>query len=533
MLLAGAAAAPLHAQAAPARPLDVLHYDLSLDLPTRGTDIEGRAVLTVARTSPADTLRLDLIALRVDSVLVDGRPTAVARDSATIGVPLPPGAHDTLTVAVRYGGSPSDGFIIRTDAEGRWTGFGDNWPQRARYWIPSVDEPWDKATVTWTVRAPSDRRIVGNGDLVEETPIAPGPDGVPRTLTRWSEAKPVPTYVMVIAAAPLAYYSLGRSACGRSDFGGCVRQSVYVAPEVLSFLPGPFAHARDIVDFFATLVAPFPYEHLAHVQSSTRFGGMENATEIFYADKPFRDRTMRDGVIAHETAHQWFGDAVTPARFAELWLSEGFATYWAQLWTQHARGDSAFRAGMEKLRDEIVAAPVCAERPVRDTLQTDYLALLDANSYQKGAWVLHMLRSTLGDSVFFRGVRAYYLAHRNGNATTDDLRRALERASGTPLGWFFTQWVERPGWAELTTHWRYDRAARRVTLEIDQGTRFAPYRFPLVVEVDDARGRARRVTVHVAALPAQRVVLPLRLDDPPSRIVLDPDVELLATFAAR
>src|SRR6185437_5923033 len=399
--------------------LDVTNYALTLDLPDTGATIRGRAVLTIARSSHADTLRLDLIALHVDSVLVNDRATTFVRDDTSIRIPLPAGGNDTLAVAVRYAGAPSDGLIIRTDSTGRWTAFGDNWPQRARYWIPSIDEPGDKATVTWTVVAPSNRRVVANGELLEETPLTDSAAPVamaggmtatteraPRTLTRWRESRPIPPYLMVIAAAPLAYYDLGRSACGRSDFGGCVRQSVYVLPEDLPFLPGPFAQADDIVNWFSRLVAPFPYEKLAHLQSLTRFGGMENATAIFYNNESFRRRTLSVGTVAHETAHQWFGDAVTEETFADLWLSEGFATYWAMLWTQHAQGDSAFRAGMAAMRREIIASPVTAARAVRDTVETDYLKLLNSNSYQKGGWVLHMLRTELGDSAFFRGVRA-------------------------------------------------------------------------------------------------------------------------------
>jgi aminopeptidase N len=528
--------APLDAQHAAAAPpsaaFDVADYDLTLDLPDTGSHIEGRAELTVRRLAPADTLRLDLVALHVDSVLVAGRAAAFVRDSASIRIPISADAGDSLTVVVRYDGAPADGLIIRTDARGRWVAFGDNFAQRARYWIPSIDDPSDKATVTWTVRAPSDRRVVANGELVEEIPLS-APGGIARTLTRWRESRPIPTYTMVIAAAPLAYIDLGRSACGRSDFGGCVRQAVYVEPEAVDVLPGPFAEAPAIMDFYATLVAPFPYERLAHLQSRTRFGGMENATAIFYADRSVRERTLRPSTVAHEMAHQWFGDAVTETRFADLWLSEGFATYFAALWVRHAEGDSAFRDEMARTRLEIIRSPVTAQRPVRDTMETDYLALLNTNSYQKGAWTLHMLRTLLGDSAFFRGVRAYYVAHRHGNARSEDLRDALERASGDSLGWFFDQWLTRPGYPEVTTRWRYDRGSHRVTLYVEQGARFAPFRFPLTVEVEEAGGGRHRVTVPVAAERSQRVVLPILLNAPPRTIVYDPDVALLATFTAR
>jgi aminopeptidase N len=377
--------------------------------------------------------------------------------------------------------------------------------------------------------------VVANGVLVEERDALPAVSkeggGTPRRVWRWREARPIPPYVMVLAAAPLVRVDLGETACGLAEDRRCVPQAVYVAPEVRDFVPGPFAQAGDVVAYFASLVAPFPYEKLAHLQSSTRFGGMENASAIFYSDRAFRRRTLGVGLIAHETAHQWFGDAVTEREWAHAWLSEGFATYWAALYARRAEGDSAFRAQMREIRARVIASPVCAERPVIDTAETQYMRLLNANSYQKGGWVLHMLRTMLGDSAFFGGVRAYYLAHRHGTAVSDDLRRALEGASGgRDLGWFFDQWLRRPGFPELTTRWRHDAAAGRVLLTLTQGVRFAPYRFPLVVAVEDADGRSHRVQIEVPAEREVTLPLPVPLAAPPRAVRLDPDVELLATF---
>jgi aminopeptidase N len=522
----------------PYRPgIDVLDYDLTLDLPEHGAAIDGRAVLSIRRSARVDTLVLDLVGLRVDSVLVDDRVVRFARTDSTIRIPIGDVAADSFAVAVRYGGAVRDGLIVRTDSLGRWTAFGDNWPNRARNWIPSVDHPSDKATVSWTVRAPSERKVVANGELVEETPLTAAPGSAPelpsRTLTRWREARPIPAYLMVIAAAPLVYYDLGRAGCGVGEFDTCVRQSVYVAPETRNYLPGPFAKAPEIVRLYSELIAPFPYEKLAHLQSSTRFGGMENAGAIFYSDGAFRRRNLGPGLIAHETAHQWFGDAVTEREWAHLWLSEGFASYFAELWVERFDGDSAFRDRMRGIRDEIIKSPVTAARPVIDSAQTDLLALLNTNSYQKGAFTLHMLRALVGDSAFFRGLRSYYFANRHSTAVTDDLQRAVEGSSGRPLGWFFDQWLRRPGYADVTTSWRYDSGRRRVVATVAQGGRFAPYRFPLTVAITDAAGRERRATLDVPAAATATLVVELELDGSPRRVAFDPDARVLATFRSR
>jgi aminopeptidase N len=518
----------------PYRPgIDVTDYAITLDLPQRGASIEGRAVLSVRRWAPVDTLVLDLVGLRVDSVLVDEKPVTFARTDSLVRVPIARVVGDSFSVTVRYTGEPKDGLIVRTDSAGRWTAFGDNWPNRARNWIPSIDHPSDKATVTWTVRAPSERRVVANGELMEETPLPAQAGSVPRTLTRWRESRPIPVYLMVIAAAPLVYYDLGREGCGVGEFSSCVRQSVYVFPESRDFLPGPFVHAPEMVRLFSELIAPFPYEKLAHLESSTRYGGMENAGAIFYADAPFRRRTMQPGVIAHETAHQWFGDAVTEREWSHVWLSEGFATYFEALWVERFAGDSAFRDEMRQIRQQIFKAPEVASRPVIDTTQTDLMALLNTNSYQKGGWTLHMLRTLVGDSAFFRGLRSYYLANRHSNALTDDLRRAVEASSGRPLGWFFDQWLRRPGFAEVSTSWRYDAAQRRVIATVAQGTRFGAYRFPLTVAITDAAGKEHRATIDVPAAANTTVIVPLQLDAAPRGVAFDPDVRVLATFQSR
>jgi aminopeptidase N len=525
--------------------VDVQSYELSLDLPAAGNVISGYAVLLIRHTERVDTLVLDLVRLTVDSVRMSGARVPFTRTAKEIHIPFQPRGKQSIPVEVAYHGAVEDGLIVRTDSAGRWTGFGDNWPNRARFWIPSVDHPSDKATVSWTVTAPAGRTVVANGLLVDRTPL---PNG--RVRTRWRESHPIAPYLMVIAAAPLTEYSLGPTACGfangerreserearatsnrqasASPASGCVQQHVYTAPEQRAMLPGAFAQAGEIVRYFSSLVGPFPYEKLAHLQSSTRFGGMENATAIFYADALFRTGRMGEGIIAHETAHQWFGDAVTEREWPHLWLSEGFATYFAALWSQHAHGDSAFRHDMQGIRSEVLAdSAAVPTHAVIDATQHDLLALLNVNSYQKGGFVLHMLRRQVGDTAFFAALRNYYSSFRDGTALTDDLREAMERASGQKLDWFFHQWLERPGFPEIDVTWSSDSSSHQITLDVVQATHFGAFRFPLTVEVLGADGAPRRATVLVPAEIHSHLAFPLSVSAP-RMLVADPDVELLA-----
>jgi aminopeptidase N len=518
--------------------IDVLNYEFTIQLPETGRHIDAHALITVRRSSTLDNVVFDLVGLQVDTVLVNGRSSVFRKDNESLRVFLAPNYHpaaDTFIVALHYSGEVKDGLIIHLDDKGRWCAFGDNWPTRARFWLPVVDDPSDKATVTWHVVAPIGRTVVANGELVEEKVISAGDGtaGGKTKLTTWKMSRPIPPYLMVIAAAPLVSYDLGVTALDLCEFLPGVKQAVYVFPEQADYLPGPFARAGDIVEFFSRTIAPFPYEKLAHLQSSTRYGGMENASAIFYADDVFRRHTVSTGLIAHETAHQWFGDAVTPRSWGHLWLSEGFASYFEKLWVEKSEGKVAFRTGMRDLRNEIVGAREVIERPVIDTLQTSLMDLLNTNSYQKGAWILHMLRSMLGDSTFFGGIKSYYAHHRHSNATSDDLCDDLENFSRSDLRWFFDQWLRRPGFVEGIVGWQYDGKTRSVTVEIDQALRFKPYRFPLKVEVQTANGGSQIVTVEVPAVKSFRVVLPIKVDLLPTRLLFDPSIELLATFQPR
>lgn len=520
----------------------VERYTYEIQLPDSGKRIEVAALAHLASYPQVDTVIFDLDdAMQVKGVnficedmweagrfvRAPGQVKVVipnARDRAAGYAPV-----QTNCIRIAYTGVPTDGLIIGTDAKGRWQAFGDNFPNRSRHWLASMDHPSRKAKVTFDVYAPAGRTVVANGRLVETTPL-----NASRMRTVWREDRPIPTYGMVIAAAPLSMIDLGRTACGFAEDRGCVPQAVWFAPEVRLDMPGQFARAGEIVDFFSRTIGEYPYEKLGHLQTTTRYGGMENPSAIFYFDRGFRRKNgIDDGLIAHETAHQWFGDAVTEREWAHIWLSEGFATFFAALWAQHAYGDTAYARETTGMRDAVLKADVVTRRAVIDSVETDPNRLLNENSYPKGGFVLRMLRDEVGDSAFFGGLRRYYGAHRHGNAMTQDLQSALEATSGRALGWFFDQWLRRPGWAELRTSFAWDGATGRVTLLVEQGARFGAYRLTVPVEVVDASGAQRRIRVPVEARASQAVVLPGTFTAAPVSVHCDPEHTLLAVCTSK
>ena len=509
--------------------IDVQDYAFTLELPDTGAFLRGDATVTLRRSAGVRALHLDLVdALTVRRVTVNDSVVAAPHGGGRIDIPLA-GTGDGFRVRVSYDGTVSDGLVVRKDGAGRWTWFGDNWPDRARQWLPTVDHPSDKATVSFTVIAPPARTVVANGSLVSRTPTTVR--GAAMMETRWRETRPIAPYLMVIAAGSMQETPIADAACHPGDQGQCVAQSVYTTPELAAWAAGAFAMAPRIMSLFERLVGPFPYEKLAHLQSSTRFGGMENATAIFYDDKLFTSRTLGEGIIAHETAHQWFGDAVTEREWGHLWLSEGFATYFAALWTREAHGDAAYRAEMARIRDQILKDRVVATRPVLDTAQTNYLSLLNTNSYQKGGYILYMLHQELGDSAFFRGLRSYYADYRHGTALTDDLRHELERSSGRSLEAFFEQWLRRPGVPELRVSSSHDAATGALSIRVAQAGSGGAYALTMPIAVTSAAGITERIAVNVPATSDTVVVLPVKYATRPSAVVFDPDSRMLARIS--
>ncbi|MCC6316381.1 MAG: M1 family metallopeptidase [Gemmatimonadaceae bacterium] len=535
--IATAHAAPLLAQArsltGARRPgIDVLQYAFDVDLPSGPMPDTVRFVATTIarRAGGTASLALDLVStMHVGQVEVNGRAAAFTRPGDQVVVALPPESGDSIRVSVRYRGIPADGLIIRSDSAGGWTAFGDNFPDRARQWLAVVDHPSDKALVEWTVHHPGRYRVIANGELLEETP---SPGATDRIVTRWKSTRPLYTSVMVIGVARFGVFELGDTACSLAERPGCVPQSVWITPDVRDYMPGPFAKAGQIVALYSRLVGPFPYEKLAHVQSTTRYGGMENASAIFYADAIYRQRNMSEGLIAHEAAHQWFGDAVTEREWPHVWLSEGFATYFAALWTEHSQGDSAFLAEMRRMRETVLTARITNEKPIVDEGLDNLGRVLNSNVYQKAGFVLHMLRREVGDSAFYRGVRSYYAKYRHANAMTDDFMREVEAASGTKLDWFFAQWMRRSGVAAPTISWLWDPRQRSVILTLTQEVG-EPYRLDLSADVTDAKGVVHRVRVNVPAGRVSTMHLPVKLDGAPTRIVFDPDASLLGKLTVK
>ncbi|MYE35915.1 MAG: M1 family metallopeptidase [Gemmatimonadales bacterium] len=464
--------------------IDALNYAFALTLSDETDMISGEATIDLRFLEAGiEEVRLDLIGQNPDGTGMRVRTVAGAdgplefehRDDAlliSLAPPVEAGERRRITVA--YEGIPATGLIIGPNKHGDRTFFSDNWPNKARNWLPTIDHPYDKATSELIVTAPAHYQVISNGLLIEETDLL---DGTRRS--HWKQSVPIATWL----------YSLGvaRFAVQTVDFfrGIPIQTWVYAQDRDAGF--HDFAvPTKQAMEFYEDMVGPYSYEKLANVQSNSVGGGMEAATAIFYGDASVtgeRDVRWRN-VIIHEVAHQWFGNSVTEYDWDDIWLSEGFATYFTLLFIEHQYGRDEFierlQVSRDRIRDFMAVNP--DYRIVHDNLSDMGLVTSGPGTYQKGSWTLHMLRGVVGEDAFWAGIQAYYREFRDGSATTADFRRAMEEASGLDLRTFFDQWLYRGGWLEYEGGWSYDAAAGAIHVDIRQ-TQDERYTFRMPVEI--------------------------------------------------
>ena len=499
------------------------HYAINITLNDQLSEIvSATARIDISILKPTTLIDLDFGDLTVDSVTLDTKSVSFTHKDGSLRVDLPQRANAgaRLTLTVQYHGKPKDGLILTADKDGNPSAIGDNWPNRVHHWIPTLDHPSAKATVTFNITAPARDEVVANGKLDHVETTAGGV----KTWT-YSEGVPIPPYCMIIGVGQFVRFApTERTATPLSYYVPHVDAPVAIKG---------FAPSIPTVAFFSETIAPYPYEKLALIVGSTRFGGMENSSAIVFTSTLFTPRSAAKmsttfgipigttDVIAHEIAHQWFGDSVTESTWADLWLSEGFATYFAGLFLQKYESEEAFQAYMKDAAERAFGYERTTRTPIFDRDTDDLTKLLNANNYQKGAWVLHMLRSRLGDDAFFRGLRSYYRDHANGLASTEDLRASLEKSSRTDLRSFFARWVYDSGHPQYELSWEWTRGELRLTLkQLQPGNLFLD---PVPITIRTASGSRDIVLKPTGKITTQT----LQLHDRPSAIELDPRNSLL------
>ena len=504
------------------------HYLVNIALDDQLSEIaSATARIDILILKPTSVIDLDFGELTVDAVTLDSKSVSFTHKDGRLQITSNRlNAGKRVQVEVQYHGKPKDGLILTADKDSKPSAIGDNWPNRVHHWIPTLDHPSAKATVTFNITAPAGDEVVANGHLDRVTT-----SGTRRVWT-YTEGVPIPPYCMIIGVGQFARFEPAEHTA--------TPLSYYVPHVDAPLAMKGFAPAIPSVNFFSETVAPYPYEKLALIVGATRFGGMENSSAIVFTSTLFNPRSGAKlsktfgiplgttDVIAHEIAHQWFGDSVTESTWSDLWLSEGFATYFAGLFLQRYESEEAFQAYLKNAAEAAFSYEKKTRTPIFDRDTEDLMKLLNANNYQKGAWVLHMLRSRLGDEAFFRGLRVYYHAHANANASTEDLRAALEKSSHTNLRAFFARWVYDSGHPqyELSWEWVSDKRSTsagelRLTLkQLQPGNAFVD---PVPLMIHTASG-ARDVVLKPTSKSFTQTI---QTNEKPLAIELDPRNTLL------
>ena len=471
-----------------------------------------------------DLIDLDFGTMPVSKVESGGQPVRFEQHDQKLDVHLPRPAQkgQTIAISISYSGKPADGLILTKDADGLPSAIGDNWPDRVHNWIPCLDHPSAKASVKFTITAPAKDEVTANGILLS---VKNGPAGTKTWV--YEETHAISPYNMVVA--------VGQFATGPvTGTNSPVPVTYYVAKSSGQIADKGFSPAIPSLLTFSDLTAPYPFKKLALIVGATQFGGMENANTIVFTPaffSNFQTATRRSTVFgvpsgveeteAHEIAHQWFGDTVTEKTWSDLWLSEGFATYFAGLFLERNESKQAFREYMDRNASVYFTYEKQRRAPIFDTQTEKLFDLLNPNNYQKGSWVLHGLRGMLGDKAFFDALKIYYNSHKDSTATTEDLRAALEKASGRDLREFFDRWIYKAGHPIYQASWAV-AGQGKIKVSLRQLQSDEAFLQPVTILIKTANGDKR-----IAVQPTGKETSMDVASGSPIEIVVDPDGYIL------
>jgi aminopeptidase N len=536
----------------------VEHYVFALELSDASDEIRGDATVSIRFTkdgltsffldlaTPSNGKGMTTIGVVSDSVALRHAHT---QNRLTITLARPSQAGELRRFTVRYQGIPADGLRMGVNKYNERGFFSWNWPDKAREWLPMIDHPSAKATSEFIVTAPDKYAVVANGLRQSEVSLGDG-----RKRTHWKQNVPIASWLNAIGVAQFAVHHGG--------FVKGVELQTWVARQELDAGIARFeATSKRALEFFSERIGPYSYEKLANITAPFGGGATEHATVIFYGDGGTRSGAAppqpqaaggrgrggagaaatatagrgaagrgggappgSGGVIAHEIAHQWFGNSVTESDWDDAWLSEGFATYFTVLYDEHHVGHDAFIRSVQSMFARARTAQQ-TEKPLVHENISDLRGVIPQLVYQKGGSVLHVLRGQVGTETFWRAIKEYYRRYQNGLATSKDLQRVFEETSGQELEWFFTQWLHWPTVPALEGSWSWDEAGKKVVIQLTQTQKGKPFRLPLEVGLVTEGTIVPRIDRIELTQASQR--FEIAAERAPSDLVLDPNTWML------
>ena len=508
--------------------VDLRHLILDVTPDFARRTVRGTATWRLAPfAEPVRELRLDAVDLTISNVTATAalKSWQVEPDAVRLTFDPPLSPEHEVEIRLRFFAEPRGGMYFRTPELGYSAEdthlFTQGEAQWARHWYPCFDAPNERFTSEIICHAPADMVVLSNGRLLgREVDARSG-----LATVHWAQELPHANYLIALV--------VGRFAALTNHWRD-VPLSFYVPQSEAALAENSFRDTPDIMAFYEKEIGVrYPWARYAQVcVRDFVAGGMENTSLTILGDRtlfPAATGTLHSSreLVAHEMAHQWFGDYVTCKDWCHLWLNEGFATYYENLYEGHKEGRDEFLYQMYRDARSVLMHPD-DQTPIVTRTYAKPDDLFGWRVYPKGAWVLHMLRCQLGEALYRRAIRTYLERHALGVVTTDDLQRAFEAVSGRELDAFFDQWVYHAGTPVLDVSYQWDAPNRQARIRVRQtqktSARVLLFRFPLTFRF---QGRDytedREVTIHQAAED-----FAFSLPAAPRRVRVDPEYTLLA-----
>lgn len=487
----------LHAQQRRAT-IDIIHYEVDLDLDFDTKEIAGDEKITaICLDEGMGSCTLDAKEIAVDHLTVDAVPSRSRIDEQGLVISLPHTMRhgDTFIIALRYRARPTSG--LKFDIDQVYTAF------HTERWLVSNADPADKATLSLALTLPDTLSVAASGHLVARTPAAPG-----RARHAWRSEIPYSSYLFGFAAGPFNDTTITEGG-RRYRFLGTMRSDTLA--RIFAVTPEIFSYFReragiDLPDSLYTQV-------LLHGDIEQEVSNL-TLLRASYAEEILTD-PREDWLLAHEAAHQWWGNMITCASWSEIWLNEGFATFMTACYKESKWGRDEYDREMSLARARYFLSATKDPRPLTYTRWTSPRTANGPIPYFKGALVLHYLRFILGEESFWNGIREYTRSRFGTTATASDLRQAFERVSGKRLDRFFAQWVASADLPGIVASHR--AGANEVVVKIEQRQETL-FELPMMVAIETTTGRrTHRIVVdekHTSVrFPFSGELLAVRIDD--------------------
>jgi aminopeptidase N len=513
---------------APDRDVQVIHLALDLTPDFKRRTIRGSVTLRFKPLIlPVRELKLDAVELNIASVTATERIESwqVTDKHVTVTFTHPIAPDQETTVTIAYSAEPTRGIYFRTPEMGYKPEdthlFSQGESIDARHWYPCLDSPNQRFTSEVTCHVPEGMTVISNGRLVSE---AKDP-ATGLVAFHWSQEKPHSSYLISLVAGSLK--------CVQDTVHG-LPLAFYTPASEIAEAPNSFHDTKDMIQFFEDEIGvPYPWPKYYQVCVNDFVeGGMENTSATTLTDRTLftpatEDIRESDGLMAHELAHQWFGDLVTCKDWSHIWLNEGFATFYETLYDEH-------RYGRDNMIYELYSRARQITSLVNDTtpiVRRTYASPDDMFGYlvyPKAGWVLHMLRAQLGKDLYRRCIKTYLERHQYGNVVTEDLRAVIEELSGRSYDQFFDQWLYHGRFPDLDIAYTWDESSKLARLNIRQtqevNDKVLLFNFPLKVRFDGKPG----VSDHTIQITKKQEDFYFPLPAAPRLVRIDPDYTLLA-----